>query len=93
MLQVRSRAQVKLFAALDQFSYSYRVLIPHLVSHLQQDSSQFHEQFKVGLNSASDSVRTSILLLLKAHSCNILLWVQYCHNLKLGSPFDEGKLL
>lgn len=48
-LQVRSRAQVKLFAALDQFSYSYRVLIPHLVSHLQQDSSQFHEQFKVGL--------------------------------------------
>jgi len=48
-LQVRSRAQVKLFAALDQFSYSYKVLIPHLVSHLQQDSSQFHEQFKVGL--------------------------------------------
>lgn len=48
-LQVRSRAQVKLFAALDQFSYSYRVLIPQLVSHLQQDSSQFHEQFKVGL--------------------------------------------
>jgi proteasome activator subunit 4 len=47
--EVRSRAQVKLFAALDQFSYSYRVLIPHLVSHLQQDSSQFHEQFKGSL--------------------------------------------
>jgi hypothetical protein len=48
-LQVRSRAQVKLFAALDQFSYSYRVLIPHLVCHLQQDSSEFHEQFKVSV--------------------------------------------
>jgi hypothetical protein len=47
MLQVRSRAQVKLFTALDQFSYSYTVLIPHLLGHLQQDCSLFHEQFKV----------------------------------------------
>jgi hypothetical protein len=47
-LQVRSRAQVKLFAALDQFSYSYTVLIPYLVNRLQLDSGQFHEQFKVG---------------------------------------------
>lgn len=49
ILQVRSRAQMKLFTALDQFSYSYTVLIPHLLKHLQQDSNQFHEQFKVGL--------------------------------------------
>jgi hypothetical protein len=48
-LQVRSQAQVKLFEALDLFSYSYTVLIPHLVNHLQQDSTQFHEQFKVRL--------------------------------------------
>jgi hypothetical protein len=54
ILQVRSRAQVKLFTALDQFSYSYTVLIPHLLKNLQQDSSQFHEQFKVGLMSHSD---------------------------------------
>ncbi|PNF36512.1 hypothetical protein B7P43_G15901 [Cryptotermes secundus] len=47
--EVRSRAQVKLFTALDQFSYSYTVLIPHLLRNLQQDSSQFHEQFKGSL--------------------------------------------
>ncbi|XP_021936150.1 proteasome activator complex subunit 4B-like isoform X2 [Zootermopsis nevadensis] len=44
--EVRSRAQVKLFTALDQFSYSYTVLIPHLLTNLRQDSNQFHEQFK-----------------------------------------------
>lgn len=47
--EVRSQAQVKLFEALDLFSYSYTVLIPHLVNHLQQDSTQFHEQFKGSL--------------------------------------------
>jgi hypothetical protein len=45
---------VKLFTALDQFSYSYTVLIPHLLKNLQQDSSKFHEQFKVGVMSHSD---------------------------------------
>jgi hypothetical protein len=50
---------VKLFAALDQFSYSYTVLIPDLLRHLQQDCSQFHEQFKVGQNTESNSLSIS----------------------------------
>nr|CAD7394947.1 unnamed protein product [Timema cristinae] len=46
---VRVRAQAKLFLTLDQFAYSYMILIPQLLSNLQQDSNQFHEQFKGSL--------------------------------------------
>nr|CAD7425108.1 unnamed protein product [Timema monikensis] len=47
--EVRVRAQAKLFLTLDQFAYSYMILIPQLLSNLQQDSNQFHEQFKGSL--------------------------------------------
>jgi len=40
---------MKLFTALDQFSYSYTVLIPDLLKYLKQDSNKFHEQFKGSL--------------------------------------------
>ncbi|CAG2057001.1 unnamed protein product [Timema podura] len=42
-------SEAKLFLALDQFAYSYMILIPQLLSNLQQDSNQFHEQFKGSL--------------------------------------------
>ncbi|KAJ9582853.1 hypothetical protein L9F63_022812, partial [Diploptera punctata] len=47
--EVRSRAQMKLFTALEQFSYSYMVLIPDLLKYLKQDSNKYHEQFKGSL--------------------------------------------
>lgn len=48
--EVRSRAQGKLFAAMDIFPYSYIVLIPKLVECMGKDTALEHEQFKGALH-------------------------------------------
>lgn len=43
---VRSTAQSRFYKMIGAFAYSYRSLLPHIVSYLSLDSNQHHESFK-----------------------------------------------
>lgn len=45
--EVRSKAQARLFTAIQYFSYSYSLLTPELVKILEKDSDEHHDALKV----------------------------------------------
>ncbi|XP_012258033.2 proteasome activator complex subunit 4B-like [Athalia rosae] len=47
--EVRSKAQTRLFSAMQCFSYSYALLVPQLVEILSKDSEEHHDAFKGAL--------------------------------------------